>query len=591
MKVKRTVKHWWQTLQVRSGLAILLVAALSVQVIGAVQYIFARDGISKEVKNRARAELHVKNLEIQHEVSSVETAVGNMQWAVERSIAHKDSIYGVLQRVMENNPVLKGCAIAFEPDYFPSEGRWYEPFVGRDSAGLVMRQIGSENHDYLHTEWYTSSLKATGGLWSEPYIDNVGSLTTVCSYTLPIHDKQGATVAVMCCDISLDWLTEKFGLQENMILASREGRILAHPDKTMVMQTTIQEAAQNLNDSMIDSVIKAMLTGDSGNAVVYGNNGKKGYVYYAPVEGATGWSMAVIFSDEEIYKGLHKVGTYLTLFWIFCLLLLTFIIWRTVRNFKKLQAINAEKERIGGELRIASGIQMGMLPKTFPPFSDCDEVEMHGMLVPAKEVGGDLFDFHLRNGKLFFCVGDVSGKGVPASLVMAVSRSLFRTTSSRLDSPDQIMTQMNDAMSEMNESSMFITLFIGVLDLKTGQLSYSNAGHCPPVLINQGITTLALDANIPVGVMPNWQFTLQQTTITPNTLIFLYTDGLTEAENAVHGQFGEQRMNDVLQACASASPRQLVEQMNTTVQHFVDGAQQSDDLTMLAIKFVKHLTH
>ena len=522
MKIDRTVKHWWQTLQARSGMAILLVAALSVQVIAAVQYIFARDGIRDEVNRRARSELHVKNLEIQRVVGDVETAVGNMQWALERSIAHKDSIYGVLQRLVENNSEIRGCAVAFEPNYFAKEGRWFEPYVGRDSTGIVSRQIGSSQHDYHQAEWYRTALAADGGLWSEPYIDDAGSLTTVCSYTLPLHDRQGRTVGVLCCDLSLDWLTDRFGLQDNaaMILASREGRILACPDKTQVMQVTLQEASQYSNDSMVGHVNRAMLAGDSGHAVVSGNDGEKGYIYYAPVEGNTGWSMAVIFPDKDIYAGLRRVGSYLTIFWIFCLLLLAFIIWRTVVNVRKLQAVSAEKERIGSELKIASGIQMGMLPKTFPPFPDCDEVEMHGMLVPAKEVGGDLFDFHLRDGSLFFCVGDVSGKGVPASLVMAVSRSLFRTISARLDSPDQIMTQMNDAMSEMNESSMFITLFIGVLDLQTGALAYSNAGHCPPVVLGSNVAPLSLDANIPVGVMPSWQFSLQQTFITPGTLVF-----------------------------------------------------------------------
>jgi sigma-B regulation protein RsbU (phosphoserine phosphatase) len=229
-----------------------------------------------------------------------------------------------------------------------------------------------------------------------------------------------------------------------------------------------------------------------------------------------------------------------------------------------------------------------MLPKTFPPYPDLDELAMYGALVPAKEVGGDLYDFYVRDRKLFFCVGDVSGKGVPASLVMAVTRSLFRTVSTHTESPEQLMMQMNNAMSEMNESSMFVTLFIGVLDLRTGNLAYSNAGHCPPLVIhNQTVTPIEMDANIPVGLMSDWQYSRQDIHINPGSNIFVYTDGLTEAENGEHGQYGEERMNSTLAQVGNLAPRELIAAMSDSVHAFVAGAEQSDDLTMLDIQFIK----
>ena len=212
---------------------------------------------------------------------------------------------------------------------------------------------------------------------------------------------------------------------------------------------------------------------------------------------------------------------------------------------------------------------------------------MYGTLVPAKEVGGDLYDFHVRGEKLFFCVGDVSGKGVPASLVMAVTRSLFRSVSAHADSPEEVMMRMNNAMSEMNESSMFVTLFIGVLDLRSGILSYSNAGHCPPVILNEAATLMTMDANIPVGLMSNWQYTKQEVTLHPGDTVFIYTDGLTEAENAQHGQFGEQRMMEEINKDLRNNPRELIDHMTTAVHTFVNGAEQSDDLTLLAVQLTK----
>ncbi|MGX8713348.1 MAG: SpoIIE family protein phosphatase [bacterium] len=586
--------HGWSKLQTRSSLMLLLVAAIIIEVMGAVQYIFAREGIRSEVKQRARTELQLRNLEIQNVISDVEVAVNNMQWLIDWAAATPDSIYSTLRLIIKNNPVITGCAMAFEPGYFPSQGQWYEPFAGRSDGlkgEIVHRQIGSAKHDYLKSSWYQEALTSDGGKWTEPYIDDAGSKMIVSSYTMPIHDPSGKVIGVFCSDVSLEWLADLFGSHRGAItfLTSRSGRLLACPDRNMVMTTTIQDVARQFSDTMIETVNSNMLSGDSGNAVVKDNEGNKNYIFYTPVEGKTGWSMAVIFPDKEIYAGLHRVGTYLTLFMIIGLLLMVFIMWRTFRGHKRLQAVNAEKERIGSELRIASSIQMGMLPKTFPPYPERNEVSVYGTLVPAKEVGGDLYDIYIRDEKLFFCVGDVSGKGVPASLVMAVTRSLFRTVSSHIDEPEVLMAHINKAMSEMNETSMFVTLFIGILNLRTGEMTYCNAGHCPPVIVSDEIHLLEMDANIPVGLMPDWHFTRQSFTMEPGDYVFLYTDGLTEAENAEHNQFEESRMIERINDGSWHSPHELIDDMTNAVHAFVKGADQSDDLTMMAIQLIKYI--
>lgn len=587
-KVAGKLKEWWHSLQTRSSLALLVTAAVLIQVTGAVEFIFARNAIRKEVQQRARTEIKLRSMEIQNVILSVETAINNMQWVIDWSIYNPDSIYSTMELIIRNNPVITGCAMAFEPGYFPEQGHWYEPFVGREnglSGKVVRRQIGSEEHDYFKATWYQEGLTTTGGRWSEPYIDNAGSKMMVSSYTMPIHDPSGRVVGVFCSDVSLEWLTDLFGHQGSAFtfLASRTGRLLACPDKSMVMNTTIQEVAEQFNDTMIDIVNSNMVSGDSGEAVVHDNNGDKSYIYYSPVEGNTGWSMAIVFPHKDVYSGLYKVGNHLFIFMILGLLLMMFIMWRSIRGYMRLQAATADKERMGSELRIASGIQMGMLPKTFPPYPKLEEVSMFGSLVPAKEVGGDLYDFHVNNDKLFFCIGDVSGKGVPAALVMAVTRSLFRSVSSHENDPSKIMTTMNNAMSEMNESSMFVTLFIGVLNLRNGQLNYSNAGHNPSVTIKDKAEMLPVDANIPLGLIPNWTYTNQQSSLQPGDTIFLYTDGLTEAENASHQLFGEERMMEILSK-TTHNPHDIINTMTDAIHKFVGDAEQSDDLTMLAIE-------
>ncbi|MBR3726383.1 MAG: serine/threonine-protein phosphatase [Prevotella sp.] len=216
-------------------------------------------------------------------------------------------------------------------------------------------------------------------------------------------------------------------------------------------------------------------------------------------------------------------------------------------------------------------------------------IDIFGSLTPAKTVGGDLFDFYIHDEKLFFCIGDVSGKGVPASLVMAVARSLFRNVSAHVSEPEPIVKALNDAMTQGNDSNMFVTIFVGVLDLATGQLHYCNAGHDAPLLIGaEGCTSLPCDPNLPIGVMEDWQFTQQELTMQPGTTIFLYTDGLNEAENKDHEQFGMER---VVQTAEQTKAEGIIEseaivgRMTEDVTRFVDGAEQSDDLTMLAIRY------
>jgi sigma-B regulation protein RsbU (phosphoserine phosphatase) len=257
---------------------------------------------------------------------------------------------------------------------------------------------------------------------------------------------------------------------------------------------------------------------------------------------------------------------------------------------EELKNTTASKAAIENELKVAHDIQMSMLPKTFPPYPERDDIDIYGFLKPAKDVGGDLFDFYIHHEKLFFCIGDVSGKGVPASLVMAVSRSLFRNISAHTSEPEQIAYTLNEALADGNERAMFVTAFIGVLDLETGLLSYCNAGHNNPLIIGKEVSMLSCDPNLPLGVMDGVTFEKQEMVIEPQTTVFLYTDGLNEAENIQHDQFDIQRVIDLATSMVKEGqdqPTTIIQKMTEAVHAFVGEAEQSDDLTMLAIKYIK----
>ena len=584
-----------ESIRSKSGLAIIVTAAVLVEVTSAVQYLFARQGIRQEVEHRAESELRAKRLEIRNVTNVVEVAVENMAWAVQQRLQQPDSMLAITRKLLSDNEYIVGSAVAFEPNYYKEKGRQFSPYSYKQNGNILSKQLGTDSYDYHSMEWYTVPMKSGNAHWSDPYFDEGGGEMVMSTYSLPIRDPQGNIVAIFTADVSLDWLSELINARHiypssyNLLL-SRTGQIMACPVESLVMRKSIEQVTADIEDTTVDYINRQMLSGGSGQATIRDQKGEKNYVYYAPMGDGTGWSMAVICSDYEVFYSLRQVGFNLFILMLLGLGLLCFIIMRTARNVRRLQAVNAEKERIGNELHIASEIQKGMLPKTFPPYPERDDVEIFGSLTPAKEVGGDLYDFFIRDEKLFFCIGDVSGKGVPASLVMAVTRSLFRTVSAHEASPERLVTQMNDTMAQMNETNMFVTLFLGVLDLPTGRLRYCNAGHCPPVLVGDGVGQIPVLSNVPVGLMAGWKYEGQELLVRPQTTIFLYTDGLTEAEDYKHVQFGEERMMKALKEMTptdSQTPQSIIERITDTVTDFVGDAEQSDDLTMLAIHYTK----
>ncbi len=435
----------------------------------------------------------------------------------------------------------------------------------------------------------------------------------------------------------------------SVIVMSRDSQYVCHPDQEWVLSRNVVEHARKQKDKNFLSLVDHMLRHERGNDTLemmeqYDNNTSTKedlnnfIVYYAPIDNVI-WSVCFLIPEKEVLKGANSLRSSLMVFTILLLLgisVMVYLIIHTqlrpleilsedakeiakgrfdtqlpqintdneIRHLRdsfaemqlslkhytdELKITTAKKATMEIELKIASGIQMSMLPKVFPSYPDRKELDIFGALTPAKGVGGDLYDFYIRDEKLFFCIGDVSGKGVPASLVMATTRTLFRTISNNELKPNIIVESINHTIAENNDTNMFVTLFAGVLDLKTGNLEYANAGHNAPFIISdENCQILTVDPNLPIGIIPDFNYTLQQTFFPAKTTIFLYTDGLTEAENLEHELFGIERTDKVIQkATKDIVPKQLIETMTDAVHQFVGGAEQSDDLTMLAITYTK----
>jgi len=252
--------------------------------------------------------------------------------------------------------------------------------------------------------------------------------------------------------------------------------------------------------------------------------------------------------------------------------------------YDQLEETTSAKERMESELRIARNIQMSMVPSVFPNIQGLD---MYASMAPAKEVGGDLYNYLLLGDKLYFCVGDVSGKGVPASLFMAQATRLFITLAKQEMSPAEICTRMNDALSgNDNQSNMFVTFWLGLVDLNTGHLSFCNAGHNPPVIGCGGddVTFLKMRPNVPIGIMPGMEFEGEEMETIKGQPFFIYTDGLNEAENKEKEEFSDARLIEILRNTSFSSSQQLIEKLSAEVEAHRNGADPSDDLTMMCLR-------
>ena len=254
------------------------------------------------------------------------------------------------------------------------------------------------------------------------------------------------------------------------------------------------------------------------------------------------------------------------------------------RAARRLGAIKAEQERIESELQIARDIQMSMVPSTFP---NREGLDMYALMSPAREVGGDLYGYVLNEDKLYFCLGDVSGKGVPASLFMAQVTRLFQTLAKQGMQPAEMCTRINDALSgEDNESLMFVTFFLGLIDLKTGHLSFCNAGHNPPVIggTPSNGDFLKMEPNAPFGLWPGLQYVGEEIENIKGRALLIYTDGLNEAENHQLQRFGDDRLLSILRCTYFESSKQVVETLATAVEKHRNGAEPNDDLTIMCIR-------
>ncbi len=506
-----------------------------------------------------------------------------------------EECYTIMEQFMEANPHVFGVALGFEPYVYPDvESKYgFTPYISRNADGSYHREEMGQKIDSRSMPWYKEATVRNEGYWSDPFRD-IASNKVIASFNLPVHGYGGRLVGVLALVID----TELFGKtcaeaapypSAQVLVADRNFNFVCHPDTSFLLKN-VMEVGDYKDIEADDSMKLKMKAGESGSYNVNRGSANEALFYFSPIERA-GWMITVECPKDEVYGGVEKMKAHTTLIAVLSIL---FMIVCFVWLFRKLESITMSKTVIERDLKIASAIQMGMIPKLYPAFPNRKELDVCGFIKPAKDVGGDLYDYFIRDEKFFFCIGDVSGKGVPASLFMAVIRSLFRNVSLHADSPSEIADALNTGLSEGNDMNMFCTMFIGVLDLKSGHLRYCNAGHNAPVVrrLKDGgevdINYIKPKTNLAIGVFEGFPFQEEEMTLARGEAIFLYTDGVTEAENVNKKLFGEEATLKALvdaRANNMHSAQEIVLSVYDTIAKYAHDAEQSDDITMLVVEY------
>ena len=635
----------------RLSLRIMAVLIVVSTIIMIAVYLITKDSMAHEAEARYEGIILHTNEKIRGVLSDVYVAAINNVDVIERDLNDPDLLQQHLERMVSQNQYMSSCRLIFEPDFYPQKGHNFEIYAWRDSSGVVRGKQMNERHpDFLVHAWYKRAFEQEEDDWTPPYLDRAASQQLTTTYLTHICDKRGRKVGMLGADVSLGWLRQRhnredaeihkryeqgFSEQSYSFIIDSDGTYLIHPMEERVLQMKIQDVMKATSDTLDDAMARRMLNRESGTCRI-NNDGQNCWVFYSYVKYAD-WTVVIVVPEAIInYKGNLLANIILAVLFVGLLviyLLSSQLIRKNMRllarfataarevaegNFhielpevksrevdalreafkdmqsslvnymEELKETTASNVAMEQELRIASDIQQRMLPKVYPPFPERTDIDIFGEVVTAKKVGGDLFDFFIRDDKLYFSIGDVAGKGVPAALVMAVARSMFRSASMSYVSPKLIVESINRSVCQSNDSFMFVTLFMGVLDLANGRLLYTNAGHEPPVLVG-GAHTRFLNANnnIPLGLRPDWEYTEQRSIVDRDTTLFLYTDGYTEAETVEREQFGKQRMCDeaLRLSAENLDSRTFVQKIRKAERVFVNFIPQGDDISLLAIKY------
>lgn len=630
------------TLLVLCGTSIVFALAM------AYSYSYSRTIMLDAAESNARNLTLSVARRIEQEFRAVAKLPDDLGAFLESGPCDKDRLLILVRRLVERNGEVFGSAVAFEPNAFDQGLRSYAPYCYKGKSGITYEQLGSDSYDYFTKDWYHLPRILQSPVWIDPYFDEGGGGIVMTTYARPFFERgpvgaQAKVRGVITADVSLEWLAKLVGsIQAGRtgycFIISDTGTFVTHPRPEWIMWESMFSLAEERHLPVLRSSGLAMIREEAGfTDIGPALTGEDAFLAYARIP-SPGWSLGAVFPKKELLAevdSLYRTTVLLAAGGLVFLLVVSLLVARSIsqplrrmaaatgkvahgdldidlpdvhrkdevgqlakcfvgmtQDLKKyindLTIMTAAKQRIESELAIAAEIQRSMLPAVFPPFPDRDEFDIYAVMRPAKEVGGDFYDFFLLDDNhLCVVIGDVSGKGVPAALFMAVTKYLVEAAVGTGDSPDGVLERVNHHLAQDNESCMFVTIFLGILDLKTGEFLYANAGHNPPLVWDyEHEPNFLKPPGGPVsGLMDDAVFNMDRLTLTPGTVLLAYTDGVTEAFDAAGVAFSDDRLLEVSVRVRERTVKDITKTLLEEIDSFCKDAPQADDITIVALRF------
>ena len=544
-----------------------------------------------------------------------------------------EKVENFLRGVLVRNPEIYGSCIAFRPYGLEETVSAYAPYFYRGDDEPKFEQLGKADYNYFQWDWYRLPRDAGQAMWTEPYFDEGGGNAVMITYSVPFRRGESfwgiATVDIAMTQLIAETESIVVGKSGYAFIVSQKGRFVACPDRAKIMKASLQDTNPVL--------AQHMLAGEEGFLRTQEPmRGRAAWIAYVPIQKGE-LSLAIVYPESEALGEARELRNELLaigLVGLAGLFAALVIVARSISKpitqlavaaqqvaqgdleqrlnvnaptlevanlanafntmtrdlqmrMQELRYTTTVKERYEGELGAARGIQMSLVPKHFPAFPERSEIDIHAMLRPAREIGGDFYDFYfLDDDRLCFLIGDVSGKGMPAALFMAVTKTLLKASSSRGLPMAQMMAQVNDELCEQTDSGMFVSLLVAVLDVKTGGMTFCNAGHPSPFLLSgTGVTPLDGEKDVALGAMAGLGYHATTTRLAPGDALFLYTDGVTEALDRSDHFYGPTRVQTVLKDLAALPVNKMTRGVVSDVRAFCGEREQSDDISVVSIRW------
>lgn len=636
---KSSANNHFQSLATHLSLWIILLGTIIFIAVLSRNYFLSRHLLEDYVKQLAQKTVQSTVQKVDTTLHSVSSNANSLAAVVSTPDITEKHIKQMVEAFVRTNTEIFGMTVALEPDVLPQSPGDFAPYYYKNGNDITYADLANNSYRYKTRHWYSDTKKANTAIWSEPYIDDGGGNVHMVTYSTPVYFDKGKTFAgVATADIKLSWLDDiiqnsRIGESGFGFIVSKNDIIIAYPDKSLHMKPLSEIGITEEN-------WEKYLNSKTSSAAVYFSTTCRYLDDHCWVAiktlKSTGWKIIIVLPEQELIADINALTLKISAIALAGLIILFYaVIYITraltkplgrlaiatkdigtgkldnklpepVRNdeigaltndfnamrkalktyISKLKVTTAKQQKLESEIQIAKDIQMSMIPGSGNAFIETERYALFALMQPAKIVGGDLYYYQLSDETLHFIIGDVSDKGVPASLFMAKTVTLYTRALKDNLSPGNTFSMMNDILTQNNDACMFVTALCGNIDLRSGNIVMANAGHMNPIIkTDKNFEQHEIPGAAALGLIENTEYLDINFHLGHKTSLVMYTDGISEAHNTKQDQYTDERLLDFISNNDSNNAKILGDKIIKDVEAFAHGAEQFDDITLLIIHY------